>query len=44
MGIRKMLVTKTVYKYILGMVDYFSKWLWRYPLPNKGAETVLINI
>ena len=31
-------------KYILEIIDHFSKWLWCYPLENKEGDNVLKNI
>ena len=31
-------------KYILEIIDHFSKWLQCYPLENKKADGVLKNI
>ena len=31
----------THYKYIIEIVDHFSKWIWSYPLINKtGIESL----
>ena len=31
-------------KYILEIIDHFSKWLWSYPLESKEADNILKNI
>ena len=39
--LEKNLVKITGYKFILEIVDHFSKWMWCYPLINKEGEIVL---
>lgn len=34
----------TEYKYIVEIDDHFSKWLWCYPIVNKEAKTVLLQL
>ena len=42
--LEKNLSNKIGYKYILELVDHYSKWMWCYPLKNKESITVLLNI
>ena len=42
--IPKEISSETEYKYILDIVDHFSKWYYGYLLKSKSAEEVLINL
>ena len=35
------LVEATNYKYIIDIVDIFSKWIWSYPVYNKTSASAL---
>ena len=30
------------FKYVLSIIDYFSKWLWSYPLQDKSSTNCLM--
>ena len=32
---------KFAYKYIMDIIDHFSKWMWSYPMKEKTAEEAL---
>lgn len=31
----------TNYKYVLDVIDHFSKWMWAFPIKNKTKEEIL---